>query len=381
MMIRSYTAESVASALKQVRTEMGGDAVVLKTRLVDSENGGRQYEVTACLDQPTVEQANQVLQDGPGPAPVSTDTRANRRVDFSRTGPAPARVNPDMPDRLGDIENKLELLLQAIALDRIGLPRELGAVARAAGAMQRADVPDHYIAAFLETIREVEPTEGIGGDTIREHLVEKLDDIVSPEIEFKPGDRVVAVGLAGSGKTTIIGRLAAQLVHEKNLAVKLVTLDNFKVGAADEIASYADLLGLTDVDNTVRSDEASFEHDSDKVVLIDTCALPTDETRLSELKKSVQRLKPTHRLAVFSALTRSSDIETTARRIAWLEPTHLVFTQTDLTDRLGGSLVATAATGAKLAMITNSPSGADSCQRPNPAAIADAILGQEESCE
>jgi flagellar biosynthesis GTPase FlhF len=109
--------------------------------------------------------------------------------------------------------------------------------------------------------------------------------------------------------------------------------------------------------------------------------LPIDSERLSELKETIRKIKPTHRLAVFSALTRSSDIRATAREITWLEPTNLVFTQIDLTKRLGGILAATKATDVKLAMITDSPSGADSYRAPDAKAIADTILGREEQSE
>ncbi len=51
MIIRSFVADSATSALKEVRTQMGGEAVVLKTRQVRTGNNGVQFEVTACLER------------------------------------------------------------------------------------------------------------------------------------------------------------------------------------------------------------------------------------------------------------------------------------------------------------------------------------------
>jgi flagellar biosynthesis protein FlhF len=381
MVIRSYTGESVASALKQVRKEMGGDAVVLKTRVVDGENSRKVYEVTACLDQPTVEQADKVLQASATTATVETpvEPTVNPRVDLSELlDDADADLGVT-EDRLTALEEKLDLLLQANRLGRVGLKPEMDVLDRAVRSLQEADVPWPLITEFFDRIRGERSFEDVDSQTISQDLTTYIDEIIDGDIAFKPGDRVVVVGLAGSGKTSVIGRLAAQLVHTGSIPVKLISLDNFKVGAHDEIASYADLLGV-DPATGDPADEAA-DADADKVLLIDTCALPTDSERLSELKETIRKIKPTHRLAVFSALTRSSDIRATAREITWLEPTNLVFTQIDLTKRLGGILAATKATDVKLAMITDSPSGADSYRAPDAKAIADTILGREEQSE
>ena len=381
MVIRSYLADSVASALKQVRTDMGGDAVVLKTRVVKDDGSGKQFEVTACLDQPTVQQADTILRQSKEAAPNVVEAVGTSRFDPPETVIPVAVSESGLEDRLVAIEAKLELLLQAGQLERLGLQKDMELITRAVRAMQVADVPDHYIADFFEAIRNSRSLADLDSAGIHQKLVEQLEEGLEPGIDFKVGDRVLVVGSAGSGKTSLIGRLAAQLTYEQNLPVKLVSLDNYKVGAMDEIASYAVLLGIGEIDTMNQSLAAPESKDDDKVVLIDTGAFPQDQDRLAELKDMIRELRPTHRLAVFSALTRSSDIETQVRQMAWLEPTHLVFTMTDLTDRQGSLLAGICATDVNIAMITDSPSGADSFRTPDAKTIAYAILGQEVTHE
>ena len=53
MIVKSFVADTVAGALKMARTELGGDAVILKTRKLNARQqsaGGGKVEVTACLD-------------------------------------------------------------------------------------------------------------------------------------------------------------------------------------------------------------------------------------------------------------------------------------------------------------------------------------------
>lgn len=379
MVIRSYTAESVASALKQVRTEMGGEAVVLKTRIVDDPRSQRRYEVTACLDKATVEQANAVLKNDAAASSQAEPPKA-ARFDAPMLTAASTKPQTDLDKRLSAIENCLEQLVQAAQLDPVGQPQEPTPSAKAAEAMRAADVPREFVTNFFKALRHELPSHTIDDPTIRRRLVDHIESAIEKKLDLKPGDRVLVAGPAGAGKTSVIGQLAAQLIWTKHPPVKLISLDSHKVGAIDEIASYADLLGVEDY-TTSDATQSDTKNDKDKIVLIDTAALPRDPARVADLRQKIQPLKPTHRLAVFSALMRTSDVETYAREMSWLEPTHLVFTMTDLTRRLGSMLSATAMTGLKIAMITNSSSAAGASTVPDAETIADIILDQEAGCE
>ena len=242
--------------------------------------------------------------------------------------------------------------------------------------MQAADVPETFITKFFTDLRHDLPSRPIDDITIRRRLVDHLASIIDTKLEIKPGDRVLVAGPAGAGKTSVLGRIAAQLIFNQHVPVKLISLDNHKVGAMEEVAGYADLLGVDDF-AAVESGAVTPETDKSKVLLIDTNAMPRDAKHLAELKGRIKPLQPTYRLAVFSALMRTSDVDTYAREMAWLEPTHLVFTMTDLTRRLGSLLSATATTGLKITMLTNSSSAGTTAVAPDTESIADIILGQE----
>ncbi len=374
MIIRSFLADSVATALKEVRSEMGGDAVVLKTRQLSGSNGAGQYEVTACLDNPTAEQASRTLPD-------RTATVAAAVAEEVAPTPEPvAEVTVDtseIEDRLHSLEDKLERLLQIERLAGSGLETELTLLEETRDALQGSDVPADQIARLLTSFKNRPGDEQLDRPFVQARVREVVERAVDTDCEFKAGDRVLFVGPAGAGKTSAIGKLAAHLVMTRKLAVKLITLDNSNVGAFDEIASYAELLGV-DVTNPTFADETDDESvDADKVVLIDTGFLPTDADALKSFTDQIEELRPTHRLAVFSALTRSADVAAFARKLQPLDPSHLVFTMTDLTDCWGGILAAAEATGRKLALTANAPSGGGSLEEPDTAVITSNLLGRE----
>ncbi len=392
MIIRSFIADSVSAALKDVRAEMGGDAVVLKTRKVTGGGGIPEFEVTACLDKPTAAQAEKVLRNDNSRLPQSVTAVAEApaaEVSFEtpvEESQASVSINATVADtsaleeRLTEMDAKIDQILLKDNLATAGVSLRLGAIASAVTAMRSADVPEQFIATFFNTLRENHVDTDITEDLVRNELTNKISDYIESESAFAAGDRVVVMGPAGSGKTSTVGKLASSLVMQRKAAIKLMTLDSYKVGALDEIESYGDMLGITVADPTILlAQEPSTENngDNDKVLLVDTGALVLDDERIAGMKEQLDRIKPTHRLVVISTMIRSTDIERICKRIESLEPTALVFSMTDLTDCWGAMITAAEATGLKIVLTADSSSGTGQLRTPDASEITTRILGEE----
>ncbi|HVP06290.1 MAG TPA: hypothetical protein VMS71_00505, partial [Candidatus Acidoferrum sp.] len=263
MIIKTITAESVASALKKVRSELGPQAVVLKTRQLENRLGAERIEITACIDKPLEAETQK----------TSSDTRTVTRATFNRvTNTIPAakpnqmspRVNVESKstvstDRIEQLERKLDQLLAQSA----GSNLRTNKAADSNPIRQRlsdVDVPATVIDKLFGSLDRVADES-----SIRTALMERLADMMIPSLTFKPGDRVVFVGMAGAGKTSAMGKLAARLVFQEHLKTTLVTIDNVKVGAIEEIESYGDILGAPVLD--LSAHKKSFDPNS--VTLID----------------------------------------------------------------------------------------------------------------
>jgi flagellar biosynthesis GTPase FlhF len=154
-----------------------------------------------------------------------------------------------------------------------------------------------------------------------------------------------------------------------------VSLDAVKIGAYDEIHSYGELLGA-EVSDAFQCGTGT-DSDSDKIVFIDTPALPRDRERFQALQKRVRELNPSHCLATFSSLTRSSDVATSFDEMGPLEPSHLVMTMLDATSRHGSLVAAGVASGLRLTFVTDAPGGVGVIKPPDPNHLAKAILRPE----
>jgi len=391
MIIKSFTAETMTAALKTVRQELGGEAVVLKTRQLSDGVGANTVEVTACLDTPTVAQASMALPDVTDrPQAVTSFSSDSKLVSTSGLAPksridsemltepeteALANTNTSLNDRMNQIERKLNLLLHINNVADFPDMHRGEDIRNILTSMRKADLPDDFAESLMtKALASVGESDNLRTELGR--LFEnEMSSMICPELKFKAGDRLLFMGPAGSGKTSLMGKLAADLIKQGSDKIRLTTLDNCKVGAHDEIQSYADLLGAELTNQPGAEDKNSA--DDECIELVDSPALPRQSERIDELRTEIDRLNPNYRFVTVSALTRPSDIEEFATWLRPLEPTHLVLTMLDLTERWGTVVAACKATGLPLAFVVESPGGIGQALAPNAQQLVVSILNKE----
>ena len=349
MIIKSFTAESAAAALKRVRTDMGADAIVLRSVQIKGRHGRSTFEITACLDRPTVAQSSRLLADQQGgnekPASVAPAS-AKRGLSVAPQTAVSCEPSLRLPEKQATtwFKNLVDLDLPPLIIESLAASCDGGPA---------SDV-EH---------------------SLSDGLLHQLEQIITIKPKFKPGDVVVLVGPPGAGKTSLLGKLAARLVVFDRQRVTLCTLDRSKIGAFDELAWYGETLGAEVIDP--RMEFEGITPSADTVTLIDTPSITADEKRLQALAGQIAALKPSHCVAVFSALQRSTDIADAGPSMQKLHPTHVAMTMLDLTHRYGSCWSAAGATGHKLSMITDAPGGESLVQSPDGKAMVHRMLRRE----
>jgi flagellar biosynthesis protein FlhF len=374
MIIKTFTAESSAAALKQVRAELGRDAVVLKTRELTSQEHGTRIEITACLDGQAASALNiSSAATASRTADVRPATFRNINTREQAAKPAAVPSTPAPTSALDKRLDRIEQLISGLAGRSSAAVTDNGATSDVSREMQavlrNSDLPSALIETVLAETLFNSSTGAELETAVYQILFQKLTDSTCSAVTFKPGDRILFCGPAGAGKTSMMGKLAARLVFQEKRRVTLVTLDRLKIGAMEELQSYADILGA----RTVEPKTASIEIDRNAITLIDTPAWSADKARQTELTELVGSMKANIRVAVFSALTRSADVAGISRQMLALNPTHIAMTMLDLTDRLGSMFAAGGETG-KLAFTTNAPAGIGTATAPDVDAIVKQIL-------
>jgi flagellar biosynthesis protein FlhF len=342
MKIKRYFASDMRQAIRKVREEQGPDAVILSNRRV---NGG--IEIIAAVDydeslfdglspsRPATETArtgsNTEQPTAPEhPAPAAREKQSN--VEWTED-PALASMRKEIQSLRGMLENQMSHLawfdiarknpLQASLMQRFS---DMGLV---------ADVARDLIARISEN-GDLDQAwrQGLG---LLAHGIRATDDDI-----LTRGGVVSLVGPTGVGKTTMVAKLAARYaLRNGKRHVALISTDNFRIGAYEQLHTYGQLLGVP-VYSAANKDELHriLEDLYDKqLVLIDTAGMSQRDMRLSEQLNTLGGASPAIRsYLVLSANTHAPTLAEVVQAFRRIKLDGCILTKLDEAASLGSSL-------------------------------------------
>jgi flagellar biosynthesis protein FlhF len=150
--------------------------------------------------------------------------------------------------------------------------------------------------------------------------------------------RAVFIGPTGVGKTTTLAKLAAELSLNQGKKVAIISMDNQRVGAKDQMEKYAWIMNipLETVVSLSEVEAALSAHIDSDVVLIDTDGIsPRNQERIEELARFVDLARPTDVFLVLSATTDITAQLEAVSGFARFSPNKLIITKLDECAKLG----------------------------------------------
>lgn len=154
-----------------------------------------------------------------------------------------------------------------------------------------------------------------------------------------PGKAVALIGATGVGKTTTIAKLAAQFTFQAGKRVSLVSLDNYRIAAAEQLRTYAEIMGL-EIDivfGREEFDQVLSERRQSDLVLIDTAGRsPANARQIYQLREVFSAHPPDEVHLVVAASTKADDVRMLLENFAPLSYDHLIVSKLDETHSLGG---------------------------------------------
>ncbi len=402
MQIKRFEAESVTRALKAVKAELGPDAVILETRKIGFK-GGKGVQVTAAYEPPGGEPPRPALATLPAESPTDAPatgvvdppwakkatTRAERGpyAPVSAASPAPASspaagtlsstaileqvssaIAPLRED-LSQVRNRLNTLDDPTDNGEwVSMKNELSTLRTLVNELvvdrRVNDLSDDLQPLYLSLTGKGLPRDTAtdlinalpDGDT--ERLVETIADripVAGPLLGRNTRSaRILFAGPTGVGKTTTIAKLAAHFAINEKRKVALITLDTFRIGAVEQLTTYADIIG---VPSAVAADKielkARLETFADfDLVLIDTAGRsPRDTAHIQALQ--ALELDGIQVQLVLPATHSLSDLSASLESYRPLSPAALVITKLDEAEQLGATLHTTLSANIPVSYLTN----------------------------
>lgn len=390
-------APTMDEALQKVRSMLGSDAMIVKTRAFRRGGvlgfGGREVvEVFAADTRSRIENIK----------------RENSNRNRQPTSPVPTKVNdrdeqpqgiPEPPPlaELGDSdENGDSYAHFASALTQIRQEiRQF--VARTGGVKSDAhpflaecyellithDVDPQVADRIVQQVAKHEIPDGFPGPTrvraeVHAALVEMF--VAPPPLETRKKPRLIAlVGPTGVGKTTTIAKLAARAKINERLRVGLVTLDTFRIAAIDQLEKYAEIIGLplavaSKPQELCEVIDEFREREVDLVFIDSAGRNQRDEIKMAELRAFLSVLPDVEAHLVLSTTTHFSNVENIASRFMGIDFKGVILTKIDETVSFGSLLKSLLTIGRPVAFITDGQNVPDDIMTGEPERLADLVL-------
>lgn len=346
MQVKTFEAISFKDAVKQIKKEFGSDAVIISTKEkpLEGSSRGTVVEVTAAMPE----------SHRPG-ATAKPTTQA-----MSELSTAIDRLN-GIDSRISAVQGNLATKTQAQAIEtglaelkmmlletlrgRNGstvenLPFHLVNIDRQLRVM---GVDESHVVALVKHLKSLPMPDDVvknGNDALEEHsksqairwMLKKLK--VAPRWTLMSGTQTVQafVGPCGSGKTSVIAKLAAHYVGKERAKVAIFSCDTDRLAGTESLRLYAKILGIPFVPLSDLSElqDKVLQHRDRELILIDTPGRSVradgDTSTLSGLRSGKI---PVDLNLVVAATEKSDHLDRSLRTFAPLGLQSLIFTKFD----------------------------------------------------
>ncbi|MBM64894.1 MAG: flagellar biosynthesis protein FlhF [Myxococcales bacterium] len=373
MQIRTFAGSSIKEALRQVREQLGTEAVILETRQCD-DGRHEKFEVRAGVNEsdrgedvtPLFPKADQRFGAAAYQQAEKTEPVAPPKASKGKQRKTPEQAEsvteelkalrrevkrmtlspqPAFEDQTNGQLTELGRHLDQGLSETTDLLRAVLAEVRCQGGMGFSPAQARLYSLLTyngvedvlaeDMVRSLEGFEADDHQGLRRALARDLLQRIqlAPPLSRRPGKRVVAfLGPTGVGKTTTIAKIAADATIRFGRKVGLITLDTYRIAAVEQLAAYSEIMGLElkvarSVEELRKAIAALASCD---LILIDSAGRnPKDERALTELGDLLDGHRATDRVLCLAAGTNPRTLAEITRAFSPLNYRELVITKMD----------------------------------------------------
>lgn len=432
MIIKKFTAKTEEEAVRQAKAELGESIVIMNVRNVQAKGflgflKKNQVEVTVAKEE---ENERYPYAGSPGKTAGEADLRETFRQVAKAAGMEKTEENsenkskkasfpgergfdrrlddPVLPplreeesdgshrllvEKLDSLQNMIEKKLQAE--EEEPLPEAPPEEIEESSEMERFikllydtmienEVDEKYVGQIIDemekNVRENQPIDHALAD-VYQKMILKFGKAAPIRKDGRSPRVVFFVGPTGVGKTTTIAKIASRLRVEEKRKVALLTADTYRIAAAEQLRTYANILEVPfRVIYTVEEFQRGVQdfRNSD-FILVDMAGHSPNNPALREnmnafiqgVDKEIE--KEIH--LVLSATTKYKDLLNIAESYADIGEYRIIFTKLDETAASGNLLNLKLHTGASLSYITYGQNVPDDIEIFNPQKTVKQLLG------
>jgi flagellar biosynthesis protein FlhF len=315
MEVKKFRAPTIQEATGMVKQDLGGDALILSTRKMDRKKPGvgQVFEICAVAGEERREDSQTDVLKSASLDTVKADLASIKEMLFTLSRSSVAVSG------LTESPEAVELYVKMI----------------------QGGISESNAHLFMKKGGVLENQETMDFERLSKKVLKEIMEVVDVADPFGPSnEQIVAalVGPTGVGKTTTIAKLVADLVLKQKRTVGLISIDNYRIGAVDQLKTYASILGVPCFSAFSSADLASaMKRLSEKdLILIDTAGQSHyDMARMEELAGLIDSVPDIKCHLLLSASTNEAEMVEAAKNFGKLDYSSYIFTKTDETKTRG----------------------------------------------
>ena len=428
MIIKKFQGKTEAEAVENAKKELGENVVVMNVRSVKRKGFFSFFlpqltEITVAKEEET-ERTALVKKEPLIPKPLVDAITKGETADLSaiRDKLPPVRENTGL-ERLAKtsniraaekpelreeewkdasaIEEKLDSLHELLE-QQLQKPEE---VKNDSAEEEKESELEHFMKLLYNTMLENEVNEQYANQIIDEiekiskqnlpfdytlaNIYQKMILKFGKPVEISPAQKgpkvVFFVGPTGVGKTTTIAKIASKFSLEKKKKVVLVTADTYRIAAAEQLRTYADIMEVpfrviysVDEMQQVLQDFKDYDY-----IMVDTAGHShqniEQKENINQFIHSLDDVAEKEVFLVLSATTKYKDLVNIVDAYMTMTDFALIFTKLDETESLGNLLNIKLRTDAPLSYVTYGQNVPDDIENFNPQKTVKQLLGGKKT--
>ncbi|WP_026692472.1 flagellar biosynthesis protein FlhF [Peribacillus kribbensis] len=401
MKIKKYITPTMTQAMEQIKNELGNDAVILNSKVTHS--GGflglfkkRNFEVLAAIDskpqaaslvKSSVEEdriivENPFLQQDPPPVHAGSGTRA--AAETGQGSPEAGADSGGPKEILAELES-LKQMLKEMDSDQLEAGGNLPLpIRRMDGFLKDKGIGEGLRSRVAGRLMEkwYQGPKSAGMNEVFSWASTELEQAVSGEPFHKQSFTkkfINVVGPTGVGKTTTLAKMASDLMMRKNKKIAFITADTYRIGAIEQLKTYAQILGVPvevayNMEDFRRASQRFQDYDH---ILVDTAGR---NYRSREFILSLQEVIDFHEdletFLVLSLASKEKDMEEICMQFSSVPIDHFIFTKADETSSRGAILNLMMKYQLGTAFLTTGQNVPDDMVKAEPPEIIKQIIGE-----
>lgn len=342
MQVKRYEVTSMNDAMTKIKNDLGPDAIILSAKKIRS---GRQeaFEVMAARDENTQLGENALNRTKPVNTACSLEPQEDIFTFFRgelkeiRESIEAFQRQNSLGRELAEMKETMNSFFDVLGMRKGRAPQDLNSkvyLHLLSNGFSRASACRIVDAVNLKALQpgQMSETEALA-------LAEKHIENSLPPLGRSGHEKRIKmfIGPTGVGKTTTLAKLAARYSIMKKRSVGLISTDNFRIAAAEQLGTYAKIMGLQmEKASTQETFHKALKTFNDKdIILVDTPGRAhPDDGYLNQLEQKLPDQAIETNLLI-NATGSEDHIENIVSGYSRFRIDHLIITKIDESRRFG----------------------------------------------